>query len=60
MLSSLFFSLDIKLTVCGGGMTMRWEERGRRKRWAEEREMINFLVIYEFAEEFVEPAGEHF
>jgi hypothetical protein len=51
MLSSLFFSLDIKLTVCGGGMTMRREERGRRKGWAEEREMINFLVIYEFAEE---------
>jgi hypothetical protein len=32
-------------------MTMRREERGRRKRWAEEREMMNFLVIYEFAEE---------
>jgi hypothetical protein len=53
MLSSFFFffSLYIKSTVCGGGMTMRREERGRRKRWEEEREMMNFLVIYEFAEE---------
>jgi hypothetical protein len=31
-------------------MTMR-RERGRRKRWAEERETMNFLVIYEFVEE---------
>jgi hypothetical protein len=31
-------------------MTMR-QERGRRKRWAEERETMNFLVIYEFVEE---------
>jgi hypothetical protein len=29
----------------------RREERGRRNRWAEEREMMNFLVIYEFADE---------